>query len=213
MQSRIISYLPSPHLHQWLQLNCSWWRLIYHITGGFDCFCQNCFPRPVAFNIALVLSNRVLFIHNATLFCCGVYVIVNCLLISSCWQKLSNSSMVYSPPLSILKHLIFFLDSSYTPTLKVLKTTSTSAFLLIGYTQHLLKKSYKNDTKYLATPKNTTSACQTSEWIRSKMHLLLDVDVPNFNLCCLLFLWFINQHSYIVWETILENCQHKDWLW
>jgi len=54
--------------------------------------------------------------------------------------------------------------------LKVLKTTSTSAFLLIGYTQHLLKKLSINDTKYL----------------RSNMHLLLDVDVPNFNLCCLL---------------------------
>jgi hypothetical protein len=25
-----------------------------------------------------------------------------------------------------------------------------------------------------------------TEWISSKMHLLLDVDVPNFNLCCLL---------------------------
>ncbi|KAK9081686.1 hypothetical protein Syun_030904 [Stephania yunnanensis] len=56
-----------------------------------------------------------------------------------CLQKLSNSLPVYSPPLSVLKHLIFFPDSSSTRALNTLKIPNTSAFLLIGYTQHLLE--------------------------------------------------------------------------
>jgi len=147
---------------------------------------HNGFLRSEAFNIALVLSNRFLFIRYATPFCCGVYAVVNCLLIPSCWHKLSNSSLVYSLLLSVLKHLILFSDSSSTRALKVLKTASTSAFLLIGYTQHLLEKSYINDTKYLAHLKDIIGACQTSEWIRSNMYLLFVVDASIFNLCCLL---------------------------
>ncbi|KAJ6978839.1 hypothetical protein NC653_027110 [Populus alba x Populus x berolinensis] len=53
--------------------------------------------------------------------------------------------------------------SSSTRTLNVLKTANKSAFLLIGYNQHLLEKSSMNDTKYLAPPNDTTGACQTSE--------------------------------------------------
>lgn len=146
------SKLIGPHLYQCLQLNCCWYIPIYHVVGGFNCFCST-LGRPGVLNIALILFARVLFIRSATPFCWGVYVTVNWLLIPSHLQSARNSPSLYSVPLSALKQLILFSDSSSTRALKSLNTGNTHDFLLIGYTRHLLEWSSMKDTKYFTPPR------------------------------------------------------------
>ena len=69
---------------------------------------HRCMRRYWSWSIALVVSKIVIFFLSVPLFCCGLYGVVNSLLIHEFLHNSLNSSYVNSPPLSDQKVLIFF---------------------------------------------------------------------------------------------------------
>ena len=77
-------------------------------TAQFVASAQYSFGKCFAFSILLTISMMVRFFLSATPFCCGVYLVVNCLCVSFSLQKRRNYFEIYSPPLSLLRTLIYF---------------------------------------------------------------------------------------------------------
>ena len=79
-------------------------------------------------SIQHVISTKFLFFLSEIPFCWGVYLIVISLLIPWCSQNDLNLLFTYSPPLSILIHLILFPLSFSTRALKISKFLNASSF-------------------------------------------------------------------------------------
>lgn len=105
----------------------------------------------------------VQFFLLAMSFCCGVYAVVNCLLMPFSLQNSSNSCELNSPPLSAHKHLTNNPVSFSTILLKHLKECKASYFSAKKYTHVFLLKSSIKHKMYL--------------------FLLLDVGVIATNVC------------------------------
>lgn len=115
-----------------------------------------------------------------------MYATLNCLLIPSYFQNLSNSLSIYFPSLHVLIHSFLFISSCFIHALNTLKYGNTYLLPFIGYTQHLWEKLSINHRKYNASIRTNIDNSQTSKWIKARMPLLLVVGLLNLNVYYLL---------------------------
>lgn len=96
--------------------------------------------------------------HSATPFCCQVPTTIFYLSMYCSLQKSMNLVEVYSPPLSVLRCLIFFPIQFSTKSLNFLKQENLSFifFLLSMYNNTFLEKLSIKETKHDAPPMDAT---------------------------------------------------------
>ena len=100
----------------------------YTYTAVLAASDHRCIGRSWSWSMALAASMIILFFLSVTPFCCGLYGVVNSLLIHESLHNSLNSFDVHSPPLSDRKVLIFFSVWFYTRTLNSLNFLNTSSF-------------------------------------------------------------------------------------
>ena len=98
--------------------------------------------------IAIVVSMIVLFFLSATPFYCGLYGVVNCLLIPESLHNSLNSFDVNSPPLFDRKVLILFSVWFSIKDLNSLNLLNASYLFFINYIHSFLEKSSKKHSMH-----------------------------------------------------------------
>ena len=113
---------------------------------------QRKFGTCMCLRMLLVISINVRFLRSTMPFCWGEYGAVSCLLIPESSQKDLNSLEVNSPPLSVLKFLIFAFVSASTINLKILNFSNASCFSFKSIDHIYLEQSSMRTKIYLLFP-------------------------------------------------------------
>ena len=131
------------------------------------------FERYASSSIDRTDSARVLLSLSATPFCCGVLGTVFWCFISSSLRYFSNTFEVYSPPMSVLRALRFFLLCLSTRAFHSRKRSKTWSLLFNTYNYVNLDLSSMNNRKYFPPPRDFSCIFpHTSEWTSSKISVV-----------------------------------------
>ena len=109
---------------------------------------QKTFGTSFSNNVALTMFMIVRFLRSAKPFSWGMKTMVSCLLIPCALQNFLNAIELYSPPLSVLKHLMNNTVCFYTNALNVLNWWNASDFSSTKYIHVFLEKSSIKLIKY-----------------------------------------------------------------
>ena len=116
----------------------------------------------------------VWFLRSATPFCWGVKAVVSCLLIPCALQNFLNVIELYSPPLSVLRHLMNNPICYSTNALNALNWWNTSDSSSTKYIHVFLEKSSIKLIKYLIWLfDGGLIRPQRSEWISCNLSVSL----------------------------------------
>ena len=128
---------------------------------------QKAFDTSFSNNAALTMFMIVRFLRSATPFCWGVKAVVSYLLIPCALQNSLNAIELYSPPLSVLRHLMNNPVCFSTNTLNALNWWNVSDFSSTKYIHVFLEKSSIKLIKYPIWLSD--GSIQRSEWINCNL--------------------------------------------
>ena len=136
-------FLTEEYLFMCLVLECSVWSMVLYIHRCSGSFCPYMHGKILIMKHFFSASMIVLFFLSATPLCCGLYGVVNSLLIPESLHNSLNSFDVNSPPLSDQKFLILFSMCFSIKALNSLNLLKNFIFVLYEVNPCLPKKVIK----------------------------------------------------------------------